>query len=177
MTKRLPALADILPVFAIIAFLFYGWTMMVFLWKASGWLFFLTPGEIAVIFAYQLATNLAESLFFLLILLVLAAVLPARLLKEVFIVRGGAISVTAIGSMMLFLHLTASTRPGPSSSWFGWMLVTLLLAILSAWAATRFQWIGRALAGLGDRLIVFLFLLAPLSLIALVTVLLRLFFL
>ena len=51
MTRRLPALQQILSVLALVAVPFYGWTIMVFFWKLPGWLYFLSVGEIATLLA------------------------------------------------------------------------------------------------------------------------------
>ena len=176
MSKRFPSLSDILPVFAIIAALFYGWTMLVFLWKLPGWLFFLSLGEIAILFAFELTTNLVESLAVLALILLVTALLPSRILKDHFPSRGGAVALAVVGTMILLLHLAVTKRIGLASSWPIWTLVIGILSASLAWVASRFGMAGRFLAGLGDRLTVFLFILLPLSVISLAVVLVRLFF-
>ena len=163
MQKRFPALADILPVLAVIAVMFYGWSMVVFLWKLPGWLFFLSLGEIAIIFSYELVTNLAESLFILALLLVCAALLPARFLRNDFIPRGSAAALVLVGALLLINYLDAQNRLGPPAYWPVWLLTAVFAAIALAWIAARVGMAGRALAWLADRLIVFLVLLLPLS--------------
>jgi hypothetical protein len=175
MLKRFPSLADILPVLAIISFLFYGWSILVFLWKLPGWLFFLSLGEIAVLFAFELAVNLIESLAVLALILLVTALLPPRFLKEHFPARGGAIALAVVGLMILLLHLAVTKKIGLVSSWPMWTLVIALLSASLAWVASRFGMAGRFFAGLGDRLTVFLFILLPLSVISLPVVLVRLF--
>lgn len=175
MLKRFPSLADILPVLAIISFLFYGWSILVFLWKLPGWLFFLSLGELAVLFAFELAVNLLESLAILALILLVTALLPQRLLKDHFPARGGAIALAVVGMMILLLHLAVTKRIGLASSWPMWTLIIGLLSASLAWVASRFGMAGRFLAGLGDRLTIFLFILLPLSLISLAVVLVRLF--
>ena len=176
MSKRFPSLSDILPVFAIIAALFYGWTMLVFLWKLPGWLFFLSLGEIAILFAFELTTNLVESLAVLALILLVTALLPSRILKDHFPSRGGAVALAVVGTMILLLHLAVTKRIGLAASWPTWTLLIGLLSASLAWVASRFGIAGRFLAGLGDRLTVFLFILLPLSVISLAVVLVRLFF-
>lgn len=171
--KRLPPLTDILPVFAITAVLFYGWSIVVFLWKLPGYLFFLTLGEIAVIFCYELITNLAESLALMAVLLLAAALLPPRALKDSFAVRGSTIALGFIASLIFIIHL-ATNRLGPAAYWPLWFLAVALAGLALAWIASSIGWAGRAVAGLTDRLIIFLFILLPLSAIALVVVLVRL---
>ena len=182
--KRFPPLAAIVPVYAVISALFYGWSIMVFIWKLPAWLFFLTMGEIAGIFAYQFVTNLIESLFILGVLLVLAFLLPARILRNDFMVRGSAAAFTWIAMMMLFLHRFVnadraydefiSYGPPSGASLIWWMMGAILLAVLVAFLASRFQTFGKVVAWVADRFIIFLFLLLPLSLISILVVIFRL---
>ena len=169
--KRLPPISDILPVFAIIVTMFYGWTMVVFLWKLPGWLFFLTIGEIAGVFAFQLATNLVESLVVLLLLLILSMVFPPRIFKEVFIVRAGMAALILIASMMLFLNRYVSVGTAFGSALFLWMIATTLLAAVLTMLSTRVRFLTALISWISDRLTVFLFILMPLSALSLIYVL------
>lgn len=175
MSKRLPPFSEIVPVFALVAFLFYGWSLVVFLWKVSGWIFFLNIGEITVILAYQLTTNLFESIIFVALLVFVAAALPGRFLKDDFSVRGGIVSVVLIGAMMLFLHFAATVRAGPSSGWVWWAAASLALSVFLAWLSTRIRALDKAFSWMEDQLTVFLFLLLPLSLLSTVVVAARFF--
>jgi hypothetical protein len=169
--KRIPAISNILPVFAVISSLFYGWSMVIFLWKLPGWLFFLNAGEIAGIFAYQLITNLAESLLVLSLLLVVGAILPPPVFKDVFPVRGSLVALILISSMMLFLNRYVAIGSGFGASQSLWMLGTLLLIVPLAMLSTRVRVFNTAISWISDRLIIFLFLLLPLSALAILYVL------
>lgn len=173
MLKRFPSIADILPVYALISSLFYGWSVVVFAWKLPGWLFFLTSGEIAVIFSYEFVTNLSESLFVMVPLILLAGILPPRVLKEAFVSRGSAIALGMIGSMMIVVRLSVANKLGPPAYWPAWLLGAVLVSIMLAWITSRVIFVARALAWLADRLIVFLLILIPLSVVALIVVLAR----
>jgi len=169
--KRLPAFHEVLPVFAVLSTLFYGWTSVVFLWKLPSWLFFLTAGEIMGIFAYQMVTNFIESLAFLILLLTATAILPPKALKNEFVVRGSMISFLVIGSMMLFLHRYASVGPEFGHYLYWWMIVTLFLSILLARLSTDIKVLRVSLSWFSDQLIIFLFVLIPLSALSFIYVL------
>ncbi|MEW5942138.1 MAG: hypothetical protein AB1750_20930 [Chloroflexota bacterium] len=175
MSKRLPKFADILPVFAVIAVMFYGWSLVVFLWKLPGWLFFLNVGEIAVIFANELVTNLAESLAILLLLLAVCAILPARFLRDDFAARGGIAALTVIGAMMLFLNRVVEKGAAFNRYLYWWMLGTVALAVFLAWLGARVKFLRAAVTWLADRLIVFLFVLLPLTALGMIVVIARFF--
>lgn len=169
--KRFPPISDILPVFAIIAAMFYGWTMVVFLWKLPGWLFFLKIGEIAGIFALQLITNLIESLAVLSLFLAVSVALPSRALKEVFVVRGGMSALVLIGSMMLFLNRYVAIGSEFGGNLSLWMLGTILLVIVLAMLSTRIRFLSALISWISDRLTVFLFVLMPLSALSILYIL------
>jgi hypothetical protein len=173
--RRLPASAEILPVFALITTMFYGWTLVVFLWKLPGWLFFLTAGEIAGIVAFQFTTNLIESIVVLLLLLVFSAVLPPRFFKEAFAVRGSAVALVLIGSMMLFLNRYVAVGPKFGENLSVWMLGSLFISFAIAALSTRIKILRMAISWLSDRLIVFLFVLLPLSALAVLYVIVQAF--
>lgn len=172
MLKRFPPLSSILPTFAVIAFMFYAWSLSVFIYKLPGWLSYLHPAEIGGILAYEFAVNFAESSVFLLILLLVCAALPARFLKHSFVVRGTVIAVVMIASMQVFLYRFFTTPQ------FGiyvntWMLASAAFSILAAWVSTRVRFIQVVVLWLSDRLIIFLFLLIPCSVLSLLYMLLH----
>lgn len=152
--------------------MFYGWSLVIFTYKLPGWLYYLTLTEIGGILAHQLMVNLLESAVALVLLLLVCAILPARFLKDEFPVRGTAVSIIMIGAMMVFL-VRAAAAPGIGGSMALVMLVALAAAVLAAVFSTRFRPVRAALLWLSDRLIVFLFILLPLSAVSMIYLLVR----
>src|SRR5574339_944834 len=115
MQQRLPKILDILQVYAVIAVMFSGWTILAFLWKLPAWLLLLNLGEILTIFAYAMTANLLETLAVLFTLLLLCFFLPSRFLREDFAVRGSILAIGLIGSLMAFVgvHLQTGIKNGP----------------------------------------------------------------
>jgi len=155
--------------------MYYTWSLVIFLYNLPGWLFYLHLNEIGGILAYEFTTNFIESLVFILILIIASAALPARVLKDEFVVRGTTFSLLTIGSMMLYLNRFVAV---PSiRTWLGvWMLATLVLAVAATALLTRIRIVRTAVAWIADRVLVFLFLLVPFSLISLVYVILHVIF-
>jgi hypothetical protein len=173
MRKRLPEFQSILQVYAVLAVMFAGWTITAFLWKLSAWLLFLNPGEIFTLFWYAMAANFLESLVILLLLLVLSALLPARFLRDDFIVRGTVLSMGLIGSLMAFVGSHRQFGMGG-----GLFLLLAPLAVLGLMAfllhrSSSFPWLRSTAMWLADRVVVFLFILIPLFAVAAVYVILR----
>jgi hypothetical protein len=162
MQKRLPEFQSILQVYAVMAVMFAGWTITAFLWKLSAWLLLLSLGEIIAIFSYAMAVNFLESLSMLLLLLALCAVLPARFLRDDFVVRGTVLSVGLIGSLMAFVG--SQMQFGIKSGF--WLLIApaaiLLLMSFLLYRFSKYPRLRSITLWLSDRVVVFLLILIPL---------------
>jgi len=173
MRRRLPEPQSILQVYAVIAVMFAGWTITSFLWKLSAWLLLLNLGELFTIFSYAMAANFFESLVILLLLLTLSALLPARFLRDDFVVRGTILSVGLIGSLMAFVG--SEMRFGIGSGLFllsaPFVILTLMAFLL--YRSSAYPWLRSLAVWLSDRFVVFLFVLLPLFAVAAVYVILR----
>ncbi len=170
---RLPTFDSILPVFAVISFMIYGWTLVVFLWKVPSWVQFLTFGEIMATLAYSMAACLLESLAALGILLLACLLLPAHWMRDVFVTRGSAAALLGLGSVMLFMYRFSLDGYSFLDNLIRWSWTGLAVTLLFSFLAPRLRVVVRAAAWLSDRLIVFLFLLLPISLVSLLVVIYR----
>ncbi len=171
--KRLPESQAVLQVYAVIAVMFSGWTIYSFLHKLPSWLLTLNAGEIFTVFSYAMVINLIESLIILLLLLVVCIVLPARLLRDHFAIRGTILSLGSIGSLMVVLLLLNKFGIGGSDRfWMGFLAVILLTTFLLAFSS-KIPFLQSAILWLSDRLTVFLFILIPLFVILFAYVIFR----
>jgi hypothetical protein len=166
MLKRLPEFHAVLQVYAVIAVLLSAWTIPAFLWKLSAWLLILNLGEIVTIFSYAMLIDLVESLIVLFILLVVSALLPPRILRDQFVVRGTILALGFVGSLMAFVrfHMQFGIESGARLLLLGPIAVILLTALLLA-LSTKVRFIASVTASISDRLTVFLFILVPLFLL------------
>jgi hypothetical protein len=171
--SRLPSNDAILPVLAMVSFLVYGWTLVVFLWKIPSWIQFLTVGEILVVLAYSLSSSLLESLSVLGILLLACLLLPARWMRDVFVTRGTIAAIFGLGSIMLYLYRFSLFGYSYLAYLTSWSIAGLVITLLFTFLSTHFQTIIRAAAWISDRTIVFLFLFVPISLVSLLVVIYR----
>ena len=165
MLNRLPKPQSIVQVYAVIAFMLSAWTIVAFLKKLSTWLLFLNLGEIFTVFSYAMLTNLIESLLVILLLLVASAVLPARLLRDDFIVRGTILSMGLIGSLMMYLSVYINYRMENKVLFLLYPLIVLFLMVFLLIFSSRVHWLRSAMSWISDHLTVFLFILVPLFLI------------
>jgi hypothetical protein len=162
------------PVYAVIVLMIYTWTSLWFFWKLPSWLFFLNAGEIGIAFAYALATNLVESLAVLCAPLVLSLALPKEWFYDRFVARGAALSISGLGYMMYIAFQFKSNSDYPSLNLKAWTLaLTLGIILFIVYLAGRLSLLRKLIEFLADRAIIFLYISLPLSLIALVVVLIR----
>ena len=171
--SRLPAQNDILPVLAVISFMVYGWTLVVFLWKVPSWVMYLTTGQILVVLAYSMTATMLESLVVLGIILILCLLLPARWLRDVFITRGSVAAILGLGTIMFFMYRFSLEGYSYISNLIAWSLVGAAVTLLLAFLSTRSKSIVKAAWWISDRMMVFLYLFIPISLISMLVVLYR----
>ncbi len=172
LSRRLPNFRDILPVYAIIAFMVYGWTLFTYLRYLQYWLRFLNIREILAIFCYSMLADLAESLFILFILLGICLISPAKVLKDTFVVRGTSLVVCTLASVFVFLNNFTDLNAYMNMA-LPWAVATILGAILIAFFATRLAFVGKAARWLSDSMTIFLYIFLPVTAISLITVIVR----
>lgn len=170
--NRLPPSRDIGPVFSVIVFMTYGWTILIFIRFLSYWLMFMNVSEILGVFSYSLVAGLMESLAILFLLLLLCAILPPAWLRDVFVVRGTLIILCLLGSLMIFLNYYANPDEslGTLGAWsFGILVITGLIASL----LPRLRIALSPVRWLAENMIIFLYIFLPLSGLAIIVLIIR----
>ncbi len=165
--RKLPLRKDIWPVYAVIVFMVYTWSVCFFFWEFPSWSYFMTLGELLAVFSYVMLVCLIESLVFLAGLLAVCMLLPSAALKEDFIVRGSFASLSILLSIMAYWYFVF---PDYLLASFAFII---LVTGMVAFAAVRLRGMRVAAIWLSDRLVVFLYLYLPLSALALAVVFLR----
>lgn len=172
--KRFPARAQVLPVYAVIAFILYAWTLLWFFWKLPGWMFFLSAGNILDALVYALAVNLVESLLVLGGVLALAWVLPGRWFRDVFVARGAALGIAGLGYLMFLAYEFRDKMSYPKLDLPAWSVPLALVAIaLVVYACGRFGVVRRVLEAIADRATIFVYILVPISLLSMLVILIH----
>src|SRR5688572_21639703 len=135
-TYRIPPKEEILPVYAVIVLLIYGWTLYKFNYNLPGWLGFLNFFEILAIFAYSMAVNFLESLIFLLVILVIGFFLPRSWFSDFFIARGAAFSIIVLG-LVQYLAVQFKSKEYYPSELIRWGPLIFILILLLVYFAGR----------------------------------------
>jgi len=172
--NRLPLFKDIIPVYAVIAFMIQVWAIGVLFQQLPSWSNFLSINEILAVVAYRIAESFMECLLVLGILLVMSFILPPRFFRNVFVVRGAAFVMCLLGSIILFWKRFDSD-PGVLMVDYiqFWTAGALLLASLFSYASAKIRAVSDFMDWVSDRMIVFLYILMPLSVVSLIMVLIR----
>lgn len=143
-----------------------------FAWKIPSWLYFLSLGDIASVFAYTLLSSLLESTLLLSLFLLAALILPARLFADKFLVRGSIVIIILTFWVAMFNLVTLIQLPTTEDliSFGSLAFLTIALGLVLGERMTVFQ---NMLIAFGNRLTVFLYFWLPLSAIGVLVVLLR----
>ena len=143
-------------------------------WKLPSWLFYLNIGEIAIAYAYSLATNLMESLAVLCGPLILSMILPKEWFFDRFVARGSTLALAGLGYMMYVAFQFKTNADYPSLTLKPWTLALAMVAILFiVYLAGRLNLFGKLIEFIADRAIIFLYISLPLSIFSLVIILIR----
>lgn len=167
--NRMPMRDQIVPVYAVIAFLSFVWAIIALVWKIPAWLYFQTVYEILPILAYFFRQIFFDTLIYLGILLAVCMILPARFLKDEFIVRGTWAAIGVLGSYIAYVNLLFMW----GDSVVGWTIAALLLGVTLAVFSAHVRWLAKIATEVSDRLVIFLYILIPVSLVSILTVIIR----
>ena len=173
MKNRLPRIQDIVPVYAVISFMIYGWTFVLFFWKLPSWLNFMTPAQLFGAFSYGILTNVIESLIVISGLLCLCILLPSRYLRDAFVDRGTMITIIGLGSVMLYQYKYGAVRFDFANDIRLWAIATVLIILLFVFLTTKVKFLKSAMLNISDRMIIFLYIFVPLSVICVLDVIIR----
>jgi hypothetical protein len=174
-SRRLPSRQQLTPVFSVIVLVFYSWTMMWFFWLLTPWRNFLRTGEILVILAYSLTTNLIESIVALGLPITLGVLLPRKWFLDHFVARGAALASAGGAALIVVAFQFTDRRQWPDFLRSGWKPALLLVAVaVLVYLAGRIPVLGRAVEGLAERATILLYFWVPLSVLAIVVVAVRL---
>jgi hypothetical protein len=175
-TGRWPSGQGILRTYGVIVFLLYSWTLLASFYKLPSWMYFLDLYDILSIYAYSFSANLLESLVLMAgaLLLEYTIFLPFRD-REGFQSRSVIMVIVVLACIMTRLILYRS--PEKSMAFLQWEWVWWSLSLVGGYVmalrAPRSRFLKSLIDGLAERTVVFVYIYIPLSLLALLMVLIR----
>jgi hypothetical protein len=174
---RMPDRRAVLSVYSVLVCLLYSWTLFASFSALPSWIYFLDLFDIAALYAYSLVLDFVDSVFGLIIVLVLESVctLIPGIRREDFRPRAVMYILMLLTSSVIRLY-NLKGYEGITKFLNGesiWWICTFVLTMLLAAIAPRISWLRTLLEGFADRAVVFLYIYLPLSLISLVIVIIR----
>jgi hypothetical protein len=170
--KRIPKVEQIAPVYAVIVMIIYSWALLHFFWRFPSWLFYSSLGEIAVIFAYMIVVNLLESLFVLLGFILAGMILPQRWFSERFVTRSVSLALLGLG-YLIYVNQTYPSEASYPLAMYRWMLGVGAAILVIAFLIDRLGFLRNLLDALANRMVVFLYVIIPISVVSFLVVLIR----
>ena len=171
-TEKIPKLQDIAPVYAVIVMMIYPWTLTRYFWKLSGWILFASGGDLAAFFAYMVVVNLLESILILLVPLSMSIILPRKLFYDRFKTRSVALVLFGLGFLIYLNRNLHADAPFPMTL-VQWIPVAGVAILVLVFLVDQVGFLRRVLDELANRLTIFLYISIPVSVIALLVVLMR----
>lgn len=172
MGTRFPHRSDIIAVLSIAVFVCFSWSIIGFFNKLSSFILYLTPAEIAAIFAYMMAFAFLESLVATGILVLLSAMLPSSWLREGFAYKGFVILVIATIDALAFQKSLGDVYP-PARTLLLLSLLPLVLIVVLLLALRSMPRLQNFLINVQDRFLILLFVYIPIGIISLLAVTFR----
>ena len=169
---RFPTAQENFQVFAVVAVPVYAWTILWLFWELPSWLNFLSLAEIVPIFAYALITDLLESVLILAGLNVLCLLLPKHWFKDSFVAKSFLFILPGVAYLMYYAYLFGK-ETDPPAAWFYLFPAVLALSFFLSLFLSRILPVRKFAEDIADQLTIFLYLIIPLSMLALLVVLLR----
>ncbi len=163
---RLPQFRQVIAVFAVTAFLVYGWTLYRMLQKLPSWLLYLDLRRILSNFSYALVLNFLECLLVTGLIIALGIILPRKFFADIFVSSGSLLSILGLGYLM-YLALRVGQSKANIFPWETFMFVPLvgLIILALAFLLPRVLIVRRILDDFSDRSIILLYLIIPLTVV------------
>ena len=174
--NRFASFQDIVLVFAACAVPAHSWSILRFSEQLRGWLFHLSSWDVIGIFAYTQTVALLDSVMVLLVLILLGAILPARLFRDKFVAQGSMVVFLTSGWAIAARY----TEIFPFTI-FAWLSKRFFLGAVLYLASIgvpyvlirRYRHLEEAINSFTERLTVLLYVYVPIAFLSVIIVILR----
>lgn len=170
--SRFPSLKQLAPVYSVIVVAIYGFSILRFFWRVPSLINYSTVGQVGVIFSYMVVVNLIESMMIICIPIVLSMILPKKWFFEQFVAKGVLLVSMALGYFG-YISSHINTEEDFPYSLVKWSPLVFIFILVLVFLLARIKFLTKVLEWAAEQLEVFLILSLPISMIALVVVLIR----
>jgi hypothetical protein len=162
-------------VYAVIVFLLYSWTLSTSFYQLPSWIFYMNIKEIASIYAYAFSLNILESIFLLVFILFLESTILYKLPRKDFQWRSTITLLVLLGSSMLRLTVLGEYTEKEIfvSGQLIWWVYTMIFYAMLLIATLKISLLRRLFEGFAERVVIFLYIYVPLSIVSIVVIVLR----
>lgn len=168
--NRFPNRDEILPVYAVGVTFIYSWAIIILIQDSlPRWSLYFNIFDILVLIAYILFSSFVESLFLISSTIVLYLLLPKKIFAERFILRGTILTTTFLGSIIYYYVNTQLE----SFVDYRWRVFFVISTLIMFFLGETIKSVSTLVVGFAEKCIIFLYIYIPLSLVAIVIVVLR----
>jgi hypothetical protein len=168
--KHFPQWNEILTVFSFVAFAVFSWALFAFLNHLPSSLLNVSLPEIAVLFCFELAIALLESLFVCGLIVLLAVISPRRWLREGFACKGFLIALAwGLASILSSRFTLYPAQP----SFLAVLALCLIVLIAAIILVDKYPNLRKLLLAFVNRFDIFSYIYLPLGIIGVIVVLIR----
>jgi hypothetical protein len=167
-SQRIPSRSEILAVYSITVMLIYGWSTYWFIWNLSSWISFLTSGEIWAIYCYTAAVNFIESVSILIGIVCLCIFLPPKWMRDNFVWHASSIVSLCLIYLMVILAQSVPISDLPRYAAYG-----LIIFVILHFISIKTRWLRTLVEESAERSIIFLYISIPISIVALISLMIR----
>ena len=174
---KFPSLQEITPVFSLILFIVFTWTIFRMLFQIPSWLYSHSKSGIFSLAAYVFSFALVESILMLVFILIVCLLLPRYLFKDRFIAQGSLVVVACSVWALVVQFQRESLVKRDLFELMAWVMLfilsLLLITFISYILLQRFQKAQVVIEKIVDRMIVFAWIYVPVGLVSIVIVIVR----
>jgi hypothetical protein len=177
LSEKLPSRQEAVPVFAVVVFVVFSWTLYRMFWYIPSWLEYLSIWSVLITVAYVLSFALFESCVIFGISCLFSLFFPRRIFKQQFVVQACSIvAVLSIGAFLLqrkmkliyrLTYLKVLVYP------VFILIAILILILILSYIFRRFEFLSRFIRVVAERVTIFLYVYVPLGLFGLLIVIIR----
>jgi hypothetical protein len=171
--NRFPSRRDIVLVFAACVFPVHVWSTLNLLREVPAWVLRLSSWELIGVIAYAQAFAFLESVIILLVLVLLGAILPARLLRDGFVAQSSIMVFVASGWAIAVHYNSEAVRLWGLKEFFLWSVLCFATVAVFCVLAHRYKRLERLLGSFIERLTVLSYVYVLLDLLSLFVVIVR----
>jgi len=177
--SKIPTRQEILPIFSLILFIVYSFTIYRMLFQIPSWLYSHTKPDMFFLAVYVFAVALIECLLVLVFILVLNLITPRKIFRDQFLSQGSMMVIACtIWAFILKYQVDIFALSGLRDVSIMILLVVLSLLIIlvvSSFLMKRNPGIKSILEATSDRMIIFAWIYVPVGMISFAIVLVRIF--